>query len=159
VISLASFVLAQQPSSQPTQPATPPGWSPSKDIGVFVFGRNGQSRDQQLKDESECYGAAKQATGIDRKAHAPAGKTAEQKAAIGAIAEGAGTGAGAGAVAYTMRGGMTQRQANAAAKEQAAAQVAAKQQKEQEQARLAHAEGLDTFQRTLGRAWMLAAIQ
>jgi hypothetical protein len=179
VISLASIALAQQPSSQPTQPATPPGWSPSKDIGVFVFGRNGQSRDQQLKDESECYGAAKQATGIDPKAPAPAGKTAEQKAAeqgaaaenaaqakggraagaargaaggaaIGAIAGGAGTGAGAGAVAGTMRGGMTQRQANAAAKEQAATQVAAKQQKEEEQARLAHAEGLDTFQRAFG---------
>jgi len=107
---------------------------PLEDIGVFVFGKNGQNPDQQLKDESECYGAAKQMTGIDPKAPAAAGKSAEQKAAeqkeaaknadqakgaraagaargaaggaaIGAIAGNAGKGAGAGAVAGTMRGG------------------------------------------------------
>jgi hypothetical protein len=46
-----------------------------------------------------------------------------------------------------MRGGMKQRQANAASLKQAAAQTAAKQQKEEEQAKAAHAQGLDTFQR------------
>lgn len=167
----ALFAQAQQPPASQA-----PTWSPSRDIGVFVFGKNGQSADQQLKDESECYGSARQMTGIDPKAAAPAGKTAEQKAAeqqeaaknaqqakggraagaargaaggaaIGAIAGDAGKGAGAGAVAGTMRGGAQQRQANAAAQKQAAGQVAAKQQKEEEQAKLAHAEGLDTFQR------------
>ena len=111
-------------------------------------------------------------TGIDPKAPAAAGKTAEQRAAeqkeaannanqakggrvagaargaaggaaIGAIAGDAGKGAGAGAVAGTMRGGMQQRQANAAAQKQAAA----KQQKEEEELKAAHAQGLDTFQR------------
>ena len=166
--------LAQAPSPS-TQPASP-AWSPSQSIGVFAFARNGQSADQQLKDESECYGFAKQRTGIDPQAPAPAGKSAEQKAAeqqaaadnakqmkggraagaargaaggaaIGAIAGDAGKGAGAGAVAGTMRGGMKQRQANAATQKQAAAQTAAKQQKEEEQMKLAHGEGLDTFQR------------
>jgi hypothetical protein len=108
-------------------------WSPSKDIGVFVFGKNGQTPDQQLKDESDCYGAAKQASGIDPKAPAATGKTDEQKqaeqkaaannadtpsggrvegaargaaggAAIGAIAGDAGKGAAAGAVARNNTG-------------------------------------------------------
>jgi hypothetical protein len=42
---------------------------------------------------------------------------------------------------------MQQRQASAAAQKQAAAKVAAEQQKAEEQQKLAHAEGLDTFQR------------
>jgi hypothetical protein len=174
--TMAQAQQATPPASQaPTAPSAP-AWSPSKDIGVFVFGKNGQTPDQQLKDESECYGAARQMSGIDPKAPAAAGKTAEQKAAeqkeaaenaeqvkgarvggaargaaggaaIGAIAGDAGKGAGAGAVAGTMRGGMKQRQANAASQKQAAAQTAAKQQKEEEQAKAAHAQGLDTFQR------------
>lgn len=121
---------------------------------MFVFGKNGQTADQQLKEASERYGAAKQQTGIDPKAPAPAGKTAEQKAAeqkaaaenvdapkggrakgavrgaaggaaIGAIAGDAGKGAGAGAVAGTMRGGAQQKQVSAAAQKEAAAKVAA----------------------------------
>ena len=179
VICLASIASAQQSSSEPPQSATPAAWSPSKDIGVFVFGRNGQNADQQLKDESECYGAAKQATGIDPKAPAPAGMTAEQKTAeqeaaaenagaakggratgaargaaggavIGAIAGSPGTGAAAGAAAGTMRGGMQQRQASAAAKKEASAKVAAEQNALEDRAKLAHAEGLDTFQRAFG---------
>jgi hypothetical protein len=172
-VALRTFAQTA-PASASAQSA--PAWSPSKDIGVFVFGKNGQNPDQQLKDESECYGAAKQMTGIDPKAPAAAGKTTEQRAAeqkeaaknadqvkgtrvagaargaaggaaIGAIAGDAGKGAGAGAVAGTMRGGMQQRQANAAAQKQAAAQTAAKQQKEEEALKAAHAQGLDTFQR------------
>lgn len=179
--ALAILIFVALPTVAQTAPASAsaqsaPAWSPSKDIGVFVFGKNGQNPDQQLRDESECYGAAKQMTGIDPKAPAAAGKTAEQKAAeqkeaaknadqvkgtrvagaargaaggaaIGAIAGDAGKGAGAGAVAGTMRGGMQQRQANAAAQKQAAAQTAAKQQKEEDELKTAHAQGLDTFQR------------
>jgi hypothetical protein len=166
---------AQEATPPPSQAAAP-AWSPSKDIGVFVFGKNGQSADQQLKDESDCYGAAKQQSGIDPKAPAAAGKTAEQKqaeqkaaakdadtpsggrakgaargaaggAAIGAIAGDAGKGAGAGAVAGTMRGGMKQREASAAAQKEAASKVATQQKADEDRAKLAHAEGLDTFQR------------
>lgn len=166
------LAVAQEPSAAPAAPA----WSPSKDIGVFVFAKTGQSADQQLKDESECYAAARQQSGIDPKAPRPAGKTAQEKAAeqkaaadnadqvkgarvggaargaaggaaIGAITGSASKGAGAGAVAGTMQGGMKQRQANAQAKQQAAAKTAAAQQKEEEQLKAAHAQGLDTFQR------------
>jgi len=174
-VFVALHAVAQTaPASAPAQSA--PAWSPSKDIGVFVFGKNGQNPDQQLKDESECYGAARQMTGIDPKTPPAAGKTAEQKAAeqkeaannanqvrgarvagaargaaggaaIGAIAGDAGKGAGAGAVAGTMRGGAQQRRANAGAQKQAAAQTAAKQQQEEEGLKAAHAQGLDTFQR------------
>ena len=172
IASAQAPAASQQTTSAPAASA----WSPSKDIGVFVFGRNGQTSDQQLKDESECYGAARQQSGIDPKAPPAAGKSAEQKAAeqkaaaddaktpsggrakgaargaaggaaIGAIAGDAGKGAGAGAVAGTMKGGMAQRQASAATKQQAAAKVAAEQKSEEERDKLAHAEGLDTFQR------------
>lgn len=178
-LSLAFAISVSAPSEPPTSSqASPsaPAWSPSKDIGLFVFGKNGQTADQQLKDESECYGAARTQTGIDPKAPPPGAKTAEQKAAeqnaaaenaktpsggrargaargaaggaaIGAIAGDAGKGAAAGAVAGTMRGGMQQRQASAATQKEAAAKVAAEQQKEEERMKLAHAEGLDTFQR------------
>jgi len=176
----AHSLSAQSTTAQSAQaPAPPPAWSPSKDLGVFVFGRNGQSADQQLKDESECYDAAKQQSGIDPKAPPPTGKSEEQKAAeqkaaadnastpkggrargaargaaggaaIGAIAGDAGTGAAAGAVAGTMRGGMQQRQAAGAAKQQAAAKTAAQQKAEEDRMKLAHAEGLDAFQRAFG---------
>lgn len=181
-IGLAFLVFVHPLSVQSASPApaqappSAPAWSPSKDIGLFVFGKNGQTPDQQLKDETDCYGAAKQQSGIDPKAPAPAGKSAEQKAAeqkaaadsadtpkggrargaargaaggaaVGAIAGDAGKGAAAGAVAGTMRGGMQQRQASAAAQKEAAAKAAAQQQKEEDQLKLAHAEGLDMFQR------------
>jgi hypothetical protein len=169
------FCLGSAAFAQDAAPAAP-AWSPSKDIGVFVFGQKGQSPDQQLKDESDCYGSAKQMTGIDPKAPAPTGPTAEQQqaaaqaaadnapkvkgtrvrgaargaaggAAIGAIAGDAGKGAAIGATAGTMRGGMAQRQANAASKQQAATKATAAQKEAESQAKAAHNEGLDTFQR------------
>ncbi len=136
---------------------------------MFAFPKNGQSADQQLKDESECYGTAKQRTMIDPQKPAPQGPSAEEiaaaqkeaaggrlrgaargaagGAAIGAIAGDAGTGAGAGAVAGTMRGGMQQRQANAQSKQQAAAQAATALKKQTEELQREHQEGIDTFQR------------
>jgi hypothetical protein len=168
----ASIVSAQVPQQAPAAPA----WSPSQNIGMFAFPRNGQSADQQLKDESECYGMAKQRTGIDAQAPPPEGLSDEEKklaqeqaaenakqaqggrlrgaargaaggAAIGAIAGDAGKGAGAGAVAGTMRGGMAQRSANAQSKQQAAAQTAAAQKKAEEEMLRNHQAGVDTFQR------------
>lgn len=175
-VLLLTVCLVSAARAQEAAPAAGPAWSPSKDIGVFVFAKNGQNADQQLKDESDCYGAAKQATGIDPKAPAPTGPTAEEQqaaaqkaadeaqqakgtrvrgaargaaggAAIGAIAGDAGKGAAIGATAGTMKGGMTQRQANAASKQQAAAKATAAQKEAAAQAKAAHSEGLDTFQR------------
>jgi hypothetical protein len=182
ILSAESAALAQlQPAPSTAPPAqTPPAqasaWSPAQNIGMFAFPRNGQSADQQLKDESECYGMAKQRTGIDAQAPPPQGLSEEEKkaaqqqaannapqaqgtrlrgaargaaggAAIGAIAGDAGKGAGAGAVAGTMKGGMAQRSANAQSKQQAAAQTAAAQKKAEEQLLAQHQEGVDTFQR------------
>ena len=173
VLIAASTTLAQEASQQ--APAAL-AWAPSQNIGMFAFPRNGQSADQQLKDESECYGMAKQRTGIDAQAPPPSGLSEEEKklaqqkaaenakqaqggrvrgaargaaggAAIGAIAGDAGKGAGAGAVAGTMRGGAQQRQANAQSKEQAAAQTAAAQKKTEEEMLRNHQAGIDTFQR------------
>src|SRR5215469_12025216 len=171
----AQTTPAPLPAQQAAAPAAP-AWSPSKDIGVFVFGRNSQTPDQQLKDESECYAAAKQQSGIDPKAPPAAAKSAEQKqaeqkaaadnantpkggrvqgaargaaggAAIGAIAGDTGKGAAAGAVAGTMRGGAKQREASTATKKEAANQAAANLQQQYEQSKAAYNQKIDTFRR------------
>jgi len=168
LMSSASLAHAQQPAA--------PAWSPAQNIGMFAFPKNGQNADQQLKDEAECYGMAKQRTGIDAQAPPPQGLSAEEKklaqeqaaenakqkqggrvqgaargaaggAAIGAIAGDAGKGAAAGAVAGTMRGGMAQRSANTQSKQQAAGQTAAAQKKAEEEMLRNHQAGIDTFQR------------
>jgi hypothetical protein len=175
LMSSVSLAQAQQPAASTQAPAAP-AWSPSQNIGMFAFPRNGQNADQQLKDEAECYGMAKQRTGIDAQAPPPQGLSDEEKklaqeqaaanaeqmrggrargaargaaggAAIGAIAGDAGKGAGAGAVAGTMRGGAAQRSANAQSKQQAAAQAAAAQKKAEDEMLRNHQAGIDTFQR------------
>jgi hypothetical protein len=144
VTPLATAQSAAPPPAPPAQAAAAPAapaWSPSKSIGVFVFAKNGQDADKQLKDESECNGAAKQQSGIDPQAPPPAPITAEQKQAAqtggcqcststGHACSGCrerrgwgscdwgyrgdgGKGAAIGATAGTMKGGMTQRSANA----------------------------------------------
>jgi hypothetical protein len=174
VFSCSVLKVIAQSAAPPAQAA--PAWSPAQSIGMFAFPRNSQSADQQLKDEADCYGMAKQRTGVDTQAPVPTGPSAEEiaaaqkqaadnapkaqggrlrgaargaagGAAIGAIAGDAGTGAAAGAVAGTMRGGMQQRQASAQSKQQAAAQAAAAEKKAAEELKMEHQEGIDTFQR------------
>ena len=169
-------VAQQAPAGAATTQTSATAWSPSQSIGLFAFPKNNQNADQQLKDEADCYGAAKQRTGVDAQAQPPATLSEDEKkaaqqqaatnapqqkgtavrgaaggaaggAAIGAIAGNAGAGAGAGAVAGTMRGGMAQRSANAQSKQQAAAQAAAEQKKAEEELLRAHQAGVDTFQR------------
>ena len=171
ILLFASVSLAQAPAS-----AQAPAWSPAQQIGVFAFPKNGQDADQQLKDESECYGMAKQRTGIDAQAPPPQGLSEDEKkaaqqqaganapkaqggrvrgaargaaggAAVGAIAGDAGKGAAAGAVVGTMKGGAAQRSANAQSQQQAAAQTAAAQKKAEEEMLRQHQEGIDVFQR------------
>jgi OmpA family protein len=171
IAAAASLARAQAPAAQTALDS-----SPAQNIGMFAFPKNGQNADQQLKDESECYGMAKQRTGIDAQAPPPQGLSEEEKkaaqqqaaanapqvqgarvrgaargaaggAAIGAIAGDAGKGAAIGATAGTMKGGMAQRSANAQSKQQSAAQAAAAQKKAEEEMLRQHQEGLDTFQR------------
>jgi hypothetical protein len=175
-LCFGSTVLAQQATHSGATAPSGPAWSPAQSIGLFAFPKNKQTADQQLKDEADCYGMAKQRTGIDAQARPPAGLSEDEKkaaqqqaaenapqaqgtrvrgaargaaggAAIGAIAGNAGKGAGAGAVAGTMQGGMAQRTANAQSKQQAGEQTAAAQKKAEEQILLQHQEGVDTFQR------------
>jgi hypothetical protein len=172
---LTSVSIASAQGSPQQAPAAP-AWSPAQSIGMFAFPKNGQNADQQLKDESECYGMAKQRTGIDAQAPPPQGLSEDEKklaqqqaaenaskaqggrargaargaaggAAVGAIAGDAGKGAGAGAVVGTMKGGAQQREANAQSKQQAAAQTAAAQKKTEEEMLRNHQAGIDTFQR------------
>jgi hypothetical protein len=77
VMGLGSMAVAQK-SASPSQTQSGIAWSPAQSIGVFAFGRNGQSQDEQLKDESECYGMAKQQTGFDPQKSGPTAPTAEQ---------------------------------------------------------------------------------
>ena len=153
------------------------GASPAQSIGMFAYPKKQQTAEQQLKDENECYASAKQQSGIDPKAPPPATKTEEQKkaeqqaaadnakqakggrvrgaargaaggAAVGAIADDeAGKGAAAGATAGAMVGGAKQRQANKAAKQQAAQATAQQQQQEEAKAKTQHQQSIDTFKR------------
>lgn len=175
-LSLGCIAGAQQNTSPSTQTDSAPAWSPAQSIGTFAFARNGQSTNQQVRDEIDCYGMAKERTGFDPQNGGPTAPTAEQVqaaqqraaqnagqakggmargaaggaaggAAVGAIAGNAGKGAAIGAVTGTMVGGGAQRSANAQAQQKAAAQAKAQLEKEHEAQKLAHEEGLDTFQR------------
>ena len=66
---------------------------------------------------------------------------------IGAIAGDAGKGAGIGAVAGTMRGGMRQRQTNAAMKDQAAQSAGSQLQQQYNQDKAAYDKKMGTFKR------------
>src|SRR5215470_11179834 len=72
VASTTALGLAQTQSDE---------WSPAKSIGVFAYPKNQQSGDQQRKDESECYGSAKQQSGVDPQAPAPAAASAQEQQA------------------------------------------------------------------------------
>ena len=147
-----------QPSSTSAQPAGPaaptgpvPSFSAANKVGLYAYPGKGQSHDQQLIDESDCYNSAQQQTGVNADTPAPqppssadveaaqaqaADAAPQQKggrargaargavggAVVGGIAGDAGTGAAVGATVGTVRGGRQQRKANAAAKDQAAAQ-------------------------------------
>ena len=118
----------------------------SSSLGVVPYPAKGQSPTQQNQDEGECYGWAKQQTGIDPVAVAgapppPSGpavgggerlrgaaRGALGGAAIGAIAGDTGKGAGIGAVAGTMAGGHKARQNQQATGQQAQNDQAAKSQ-------------------------------
>jgi hypothetical protein len=70
-------------SAQTPQAPAPSGeaWSPAKSIGMYAYARNQQNADQQLKDESQCYGSARQQTGVDPQTSAPATPSPEQQKA------------------------------------------------------------------------------
>jgi hypothetical protein len=66
---VAGTATAQQPAPPPPQAATK---TMSQSLGIMVFPAKGQTPEQQGKDESDCYGWAKQQTGYDPVAPPPA---------------------------------------------------------------------------------------
>ena len=157
---LSRFVLAQA-AQPPQQASTGLAWSPAKSIGMFAYPKNHQNADQQLKDESECYGSAKQNSGVDPQAPAPAAPSAEQqqaaqqqaakeakqevgkgrtvKGAAGGAAGGAAIGAiagdaGKGAAIGATVGAMSGRRHQRTAEQKAQQQAAQKTAQQQQQA-------------------------
>lgn len=116
----------------------------SSGLKLYVYPAKGQSKQQQKKDEYECYMWAIEQSGIDPlnlpKIEAPvksgptggavvgAAKGAAAGAAIGAIAGDAGKGAAIGATAGAMAGRRQGKQAQAQANQQSQAQATATEQ-------------------------------
>jgi hypothetical protein len=144
LLGLGQYLLAQTP------PPTVPDTSKmtynqiSSGLKLYVFPAKGQSKQQQKKDEFECYVWAQEQSGIDPlnlpKVEAPvqsgptggavvgAAKGAAAGAAIGAIAGDAGKGAAIGATAGAMAGRRQGKQAQAQTNQQAQAQATATEQ-------------------------------
>jgi hypothetical protein len=135
----------QAPSTAPAQPqsAAPGKTAVSSQLGVFVYPKNQQTEAQQAADENECYGWAKQQTGIDLSAPPPPAPEAKKAkggavkgaaggaaggAAIGAIAGDTGEGAAIGATAGAVKGRRQQKKANKQAEQQAQAAGTQQQQ-------------------------------
>lgn len=121
----------------------------SQTMKLFVFPSKGQSKQQQKKDEFECYNWAIDQTGLDPlnlpKIEAPpvqsgptgaavggAAKGAAAGAAIGAITGDAGEGAAVGAVVGGIAGRRQGKAAQANANQQAQASTAAQEEERKE---------------------------
>jgi hypothetical protein len=105
VIFLAIMPLALT-AQTPDGSAAPSAASSAKSVGMFAYPKNNQNSDQQAKDESECYGTARQNSGVDPQAPAPAAPNAQaQQASQKAAAQQAGQAAGKGGTAKGAAGG------------------------------------------------------
>jgi hypothetical protein len=133
LIALAALpaLVTQRAAAQPADAAAPP--RPAS-LGLFVYPGSGQDAARQGRDESECYGWARQQTGIDPTAPPKQVEAAEVKrgdtvkgaaggavvgTAVGAIVGETGEGAAVGAVAGAARGRRARKQAQKQAKEEA----------------------------------------
>jgi len=172
---------AQPSATQPAAPAAPtgpvPSFSAAQKVGLYAYPAKGQSHDQQLIDESDCYNSAQQQTGVNPEMTAPqAPSSAEVQAAqaqaaeaapeakggrakgaakgalggavIGGIAGNAGAGAAVGATVGTVHGGRKQRKANEASKDQASAQAGAQVQQQYQSEKAAYNQKMDKFKRS-----------
>ena len=140
---LAILFMASLASN--AQTATSPGASVTKKLDLYVFPAKDQSKEQQDKDENDCYKWAVEQSGVDPinppkveaqqvekgpdgSAVVGAAKGAAVGAAVGAICGDAGQGAAVGAVAGGL-GGMRSKKVGDA-KQQAAADQSAQQQQQ-----------------------------
>jgi hypothetical protein len=177
-----------EPAAAPGQPAAAaapapagptgpvPSFSAANKVGLYANPARGQSHDQQLIDESNCYNSAQQQSGVNpdtpppqppssadvQAAQAQAAESApEQKggrakgaargaakgAVVGGIVGDAGKGAAVGATVGTVRGGRQQRQTNAAAKDQASANAGAQVQQDYQNQKAAYDQQMSNFKR------------
>jgi len=188
LLAIPSVIFGCGRSTPPSPPAgeagTPPAgaaqpvpsFSAAQKVGMFVFPKNNQNHDQQLRDELDCYNQVHQQTGVDPDTPPPQAPTSAQVqaaqqqataqapeteggrargaargaaggAVIGAIAGDAGKGAAIGAAAGTVRGGRKQRESNEATKEQSAQSASAQLQQEYQHAKAAYSSQQETFKR------------
>ncbi|HTE24607.1 glycine zipper domain-containing protein [Flavitalea sp.] len=139
ILGIFQTALAQAPPSLPDTSKMTYNQM-SQGLKLIVFPAKGQSKDQQKKDEFECYKWSIEQTGIDplnlpkvAPAEVQSGPTgggvkgaakgAAAGVAIGAIAGDAGKGAAIGAVAGGLAGRRAGKQAQAGANQQAEANV------------------------------------
>jgi hypothetical protein len=166
-VVLASVLASPLVVAQGTAVAPPSGKGLAATISVWVFPSEGQSTEQQSKDESECYGWAVQNTGSDpfdlakqseaQAAQAEAAKQQASQTGKHAGASGAVKGAAAGALigevasddpgkgaAYGAAAGVIAgRRRGAAAQQQAVAQAEGQAQ----QAQAATQQQMDAFKK------------
>jgi hypothetical protein len=146
LVLMASPLLAQQPAQAPATGGAAPT---AAELGLFIYPAKEQTKEQQAKDEQECYAWAGEQSKVDpaapkadsdSAAKAAAAKTdsATQGAAVGGAARGAaggavvgaiagdaGTGAAIGAVAGAAGGRRARKQAEKQAGQQAKQQTEA----------------------------------
>lgn len=156
-ISVAGLLVPLEVAAQ-TQPSGEPAKAgisqsstnaktPASSLGVFVYPQNDQNAPQQQRDETECYGWAREQTGFDPaapaqssskpQAQAPKGGALKGAAggavagtAIGAVAGDTGQGAAVGATAGAIRGRRAQKKAEKQTEKQAKADAQAAQQQQ-----------------------------
>ncbi len=158
ILAAATSALAMQAGMQSQPAPAEPSKSPAAAVGIFAYPRDGQDAHQQAIDESGCYASAKQQTGIDPKAPAPApkpaateqgggakgaGRGAASGSAVGAITGDAGKGAAVGATVGAVRGRRQQRKANKDAERQASQQSQAQQAQDMDSFRRAFSACMD----------------
>jgi hypothetical protein len=145
-----------------------PAASPAASLGLFVYPAKGQDAAQQSKDEAECYDWSKTQSGFDPAAPAPAAPAAAASAekqgpggervrgavrgaaagaVIGEVADNdASKGAEVGAAAGVLAGGRQARKNQQAQAQQAQASA----QANEDAAKAAQQQKVDTFKRGLG---------
>jgi hypothetical protein len=144
ILALGQTVIAQTPPPMIPDTSKMTYNQISSGLKLYVFPAKGQSKNQQKKDEFDCYMWAIEQSGIDPlnlpKVEAPvqsgptggavvgAAKGAAAGAAIGAIAGDAGKGAAIGAVAGGLAGRRQGKMAQAQSNQQAQAQATATEQ-------------------------------
>ncbi len=153
VAAAAGVQAAEAPVAQSAAPASAATLKPA-DLGLFVYPATGQAAEKQSRDETECYGWARQQTSIDPTAppiqakapEVPKGGAVKGAAggaavgtAVGAIVGDTGEGAAVGAVAGAAKGRRAQKKAEKQAKAQA-----------EQAAKTSDTQAKDTFKKAWG---------